>query len=133
MGKNNAIWERIISHGFETTNVVSDFKYLYPDFALAKSNPCDNYKSPIRVTPFCKAVSDAKKEGINRLVLYGNSYINFLLIYACQTLNVTFIEKSVNNSIEPNSYCVIGEQNDEADIARLKKQGCVNLLDLIEE
>lgn len=81
----------------------------------------------------CQAVSDAKKEGKNKLVLYGNSYIKFLLIYACQTLNVTFLEKTVNSEIEANAFCVVGEQCGEFDIARLTKQGCVNLLDLIEE
>ena len=81
----------------------------------------------------CQAVSDAKKEGKTKLALYGNSYIKFLLIYACQSLNVTFIEKNTTDPIEPNAFCVIGEQNDEADIKRLTEQGCVNLLDLIEE
>ncbi len=81
----------------------------------------------------CKAVSDAKKEGNTKLALYGNSYIKFLLVYACQTLNVTFLEKDVNAPIESDAFCVVGEQNDEADIARLTEQGCVNLLDLLEE
>ena len=81
----------------------------------------------------CQAVSDAKKEGKNKLVLYGNSYIKFLLIYACQTLNVTFIEKDITAPIEPNALCVVGDMCEEADIARLTKQGCVSLLALIEE
>lgn len=81
----------------------------------------------------CNAVSQAKSQGKNKLVLYGSSYIKFLLIYACQTLNVTFIEKAATDPIEPNAFCVVGEQNDEEDIVRLTKEGCVNLLDLIEE
>ena len=81
----------------------------------------------------CKAVSDAKKEGRTKLALYGSSYIRFLLVYACQTLNVTFLEKDVNAPIESDAFCVVGEQNDESDISRLTEQGCVNLLDLIEE
>ena len=80
----------------------------------------------------CKAVLDAKKQGKNTLVLYGSSYIKFLLVYACQTLNVTFAEKAAHDPVEENAFCVVGEQNDEADIARLVGQGCVNLLDLLE-
>lgn len=81
----------------------------------------------------CSAVSEAKKQGKNKLILYGNSYIKFLLIYACQTLNVTFLERDSTDPIEPNAFCVVGEQNDEKDIKRLSEQGCVNLLDLLEE
>ena len=81
----------------------------------------------------CSAVSEAKKQGKNKLILYGNSYIKFLLIYACQTLNVTFLERDSTDPIEPDAFCVIGEQNNEADIIRLTKQGCVSLLDLLDE
>lgn len=81
----------------------------------------------------CQAVSDAKKEGKNKLVLYGNSYIKFLLIYACQTLNVTFIEKDINDTIDSNAFCVVGDLCEEEDIVRLTKQGCVSLLGLLEE
>ena len=81
----------------------------------------------------CSAVSEAKKQGKNKLILYGNSYIKFLLIYACQTLNVTFLERDSTDPIEPNAFCVVGEMCEEAEITRLTKQGCVNLLDLIEE
>lgn len=81
----------------------------------------------------CNAVSEAKKQGKNKLVLYGNSYIKFLLIYACQTLNVTFIEKSATDPIESDAFCVVGEMCAEEDIERLSELGCVNLLDLIED
>lgn len=81
----------------------------------------------------CSAVSEAKKQGKNKLILYGNSYIKFLLIYACQTLNVTFLERDSTDPIEPNAFCVVGEMCEEAEIARLTKQGCVNLLDLLDE
>ncbi len=80
----------------------------------------------------CKVVSDAKKEGKNKLVLYGNSYIRFLLNYACQTLGVTFIEKPADAPIDPDAFCVVGELCEDADIARLTGQGGVNLLDLLE-
>ena len=81
----------------------------------------------------CKVVYDAKKEGKTKLVLYGNSYIKFLLVYACQTLNVTFLEKDTADPIETDAFCVVGEQCGEEDIERLTEMGCVNLLDLIEK
>lgn len=81
----------------------------------------------------CRVVQNAKNEGKTKLGLYGKSYIKFLLIYACQTLNVTFFEKDVNEPIMENAFCVVGEQCEEAAIEQLTKQGCINLLDLIQE
>ena len=98
-------------------------KFAKRTFAIA-----NNYNET-----FCHLVSEAKKQGITKLVLYGKSYIRFLLIYACQTLNVTFIEKEVTEPIMANALCVVGELNEESEINRLEKEGCVNLLNLIEE
>ena len=81
----------------------------------------------------CKVVSDAKKDGKTKLVLYGKSYIKFLLVYACQTLGVQFAEKDVDADMEAGALCVVGELNDAEEIARLTGKGCVNLLNLIEE
>ncbi|MGN0729740.1 winged helix-turn-helix transcriptional regulator [Treponema sp.] len=81
----------------------------------------------------CNAVAQAKKDGKTKLVLYGKSYIKFLLVYACQTLNVTFLEKDTADPIESDAFCVVGEQCAEDDIEWLTENGCVNLLDLIEE
>ena len=98
-------------------------KFAKRTFAIA-----NNYNET-----FCHMVSEAKKQGVTKLALYGQSYIRFLLIYACQTLNVTFIEKKVTEPIMENTLCVIGELNEESEIKRLEKEGCVNLLNLIEE
>lgn len=80
-----------------------------------------------------KSVAEAKNQGKHKLVLYGNSYIKFLLIYTCQLLNVIFVEKNVNEPIEQSAFCVVGEQCEETDINRLTELGCMNLLDFIEE
>lgn len=80
----------------------------------------------------CKVVSDASQKGKSTLVLYGNSYIKFLLVYACQTFNVTFLEKSAFEPITADAFCVVGEQCEESDAARLVEQGGVSLLELLE-
>ena len=81
----------------------------------------------------CKAVSDAKEDGKNTLILYGKSYIKFLLVYACQTLNVTFLEKAADEPVDQNAFCVIGELCSEEEINHLASLGCLNLIDLMEE
>lgn len=55
------------------------------------------------------------------------------MIYACQILNITFIEKEIDDSLESDALCVIGELSSEEDIERMRQKGCLNLLDLINE
>lgn len=81
----------------------------------------------------CHLIGNAKKDGKHKLILYGKSYIRFLLIYVCEILNVTFLEKNTDAPLEPDALCVVGELNSEEEITRLVKKGCLNLLDLINE
>ena len=78
-------------------------------------------------------VDQAKNEGKKEVWLFGNSYIKFLLIYACQTLNVTFVEKSLTTPKEKHAFCIVGELNDEEEIERLEREGCLNLLKVVGE
>jgi DNA-binding MarR family transcriptional regulator len=81
----------------------------------------------------CSLIEDSVKSGKNEVILYGQSYIKFLLAYACQTLNVKFSEKKVNDAPVSDALCFAGELNDEEDNERLVKEGCVNLLDLLNK
>ena len=80
----------------------------------------------------CNIVARAKKEGKTKFVLYGNSYIKFLIVYACQKFQVAFLEESEDAPIAQDAFCVVGEQCEEVVINRLTKEGCLSLLDLIE-
>lgn len=77
-------------------------------------------------------LQEAKKEGKTKFVLYGNSYIKFLIVYACQKFQVAFLEESEDTPIAQDAFCVVGEQCEEKVINRLTKEGCLSLLDLIE-
>ena len=81
----------------------------------------------------CQLVNDAAKSGKKEVVLYGQSYIKFLLVYACQTIGINIIERNVTDSVDPNALCIIGELNEESDVIRLEKAGCVNLLNLLKK
>ena len=56
-------------------------------------------------------VAQAKNEGKKEVWLFGNSYIKFLLIYACQTLIVTFVEKAITTPVDKQAFCIVGELN----------------------
>ena len=81
----------------------------------------------------CDAVLEVKNQGKKSLILYGKSYIKFLLEYACKTHGIIFIEKNQDAPVEENAFCVAGEQCTQEILEALKKQGCISLLDLIEE
>ena len=85
------------------------------------------------MTSFCSACPRQKKEGKNKVCLYGQSYIKFLLVYACQTLGVSFVEKDEKDPIQKNAFCIAGEQCEAEVIAKLTKKGCMSLLTLLED
>lgn len=80
----------------------------------------------------CALVADSKNSGKKSVVLYGKSYIKFLVSYACQTAGLEFEEKETCENVLEDSLCIVGELNDESEIARLEKSGCVNLLDFLK-
>ena len=80
-----------------------------------------------------QCVAQAKKEGKNKVCLYGQSYIKFLLVYACQTLGVSFVEKDEKDPVQKNAFCIAGEQCEEEVITKLTKKGCTSLLALLED
>lgn len=85
----------------------------------------------------CTLVKNAKNDGKKSVILYGSSYIKFLLEYACQTLNMNFEERQINSispvQIEKDALCIVGEMNNEDDIKSLTKKGCTNLLELLNQ
>ena len=141
IGLMNAILKRFVERGWIMLSNVNLRKLFYAitsegiaeltarsqAFAKRTFELANKYNDTI-----CHVVQNAKNEGKTKLVLYGKSYIKFLLIYACQTLNVTFVEKDVNEAVDENAFCVVGELCKESEIARLAKLGCVNLLKIME-
>ena len=91
-------------------------------FALA-----NEYNSTI-----CSVVEKAVSEGKKGVILYGTSYIKFLLEYACQNVNVSLVEKGASEPVEPDFLCLAGELNAEDETEVLCKNGCLNLLDLLK-
>ncbi len=142
IGLMNAILKRFVERGWIMLTNVSLRKLSYAitpagiaelsarsqRFAKRTFALANTYNEKIR-----RLVSTAKDEGKTTLALYGKSYIRFLLVYACETLQLSFVEKELTEPVEKNALCVVGELNEEAEIKRLENAGCVNLLTLLEE
>ena len=142
IGLMNAVIKRFVERGWiMLTNVnmrklayaitpegIAELKARSQKFAKRTFELANTYNDTL-----CNIIRQEKSQGKNTLVLYGKSYIRFLLIYACQILNVSFVEKEIDEPLENNALCVIGELNSEEEIESLKEKGCLNLLDLINE
>lgn len=79
-------------------------------------------------------IADAKQQGKTKVVLYGDSYIKFLLEYACKENQLLFEVKPLteNLKIEKNAFCIAGEVNDEEMQKKLLKSGCIDLLNIVQ-
>lgn len=81
----------------------------------------------------CDLVLSAKNQGKVSVILYGQSYIKFLLEYACKNIDVKFIQKGTRDLIQSDSLCLIGELNEEGEIENLVSQGGLSLLDFLKD
>lgn len=78
-------------------------------------------------------VKKAKQEGKSKIILYGNSYIKFLIVYACQEIGVDFFNVDADSPIDMSALCLVGELN-ELDLQnQLIHAGCVSLLEIVQE
>ena len=82
----------------------------------------------------CDEILKAKQNGKSKVVLFGNSYIKFLLEYACKENDVLFENRAEteNPVIKADEFCIAGELNDEETKDSLVTAGCVDLLDIMQ-
>ena len=142
IGLMNAVLKRFVERGWIMLSNVNLRKLSYavtPQGFAQLSSRSQNFARRTFVLAneynqkLCQLVQTARKSGKSRVILYGPSYIKFLLEYACHTNNVDFIEKPVTAAIDKNALCIVGEQNDQSQIDRLTKMGCLNLLEQLGE
>lgn len=141
VGLMNAILKRFAERGWiMLTNVnlrklsyaltpagIAELKARSASFARRTFELANVYNDKI-----CALVAEAKNNGKKTAVLYGKSYIKFLVSYACRTAGLEFIEKDAGEKILDGALCIAGELSGESEIARLEKSGCVNLLDFLK-
>ena len=82
---------------------------------------------------FCKKFMEAKASGKTKVVLYGDSYIKFIIKYACNEVGLVFEEKEATGKVLANQACLAGELNDDAVQKRLIEDGCFNLVEMVQD
>ena len=80
---------------------------------------------------FCKKFQEAKTSGKTKVVLYGDSYIKFIIKYACSEVGLKFEQKETTEPISVEDVCLTGELNEENVQKRLVESGCINLVEMV--
>lgn len=74
---------------------------------------------------------EAKAAGKTKVILYGDSYIKFIIKYACNEVGMEFEAKESTAKILTDEVCLAGELNDTESQKKLVNNGCFSLLDLV--
>lgn len=64
--------------------------------------------------------------------MYGDSYIKFIIKYACNEVGLYFEQKETTAKILTDEVCLVGELNDEDVQKQLIEKGCLNLVGMVQ-
>lgn len=140
LGMLNAILGRFVELGWIMLTNVNGRKLAYAVTAEGISELVKRGKSfalrtfklaNVYSEIFCKKFLEAKAAGKTKVVLYGDSYVKFIIKYACSEIGLEFEQKEVSADVLINEVCLAGELNDEFYQKRLLDNGCINLLEMV--
>ena len=142
LGMMNAILGRFVERGWIMLTNVNGRKLAYAVTAdgiaeLAKRGKAFALRTfklaNVYSETFCKKFMEAKAAGKTKVVLYGDSYIKFIIKYACNEVGLEFVQKEVSDKVLLNDFCLVGELNDENLQNVAIKNGCISLLDILKK
>lgn len=79
-----------------------------------------------------KRIAEAKASGKQKVILYGNSYIKFMIEYACKENGVLFEQAGENAGVDSGALCLAGEMCEEEIQQQLVALGGLSLLDIMQ-
>lgn len=142
LGMMNAILGRFVERGWimltnvngrklayaVTTEGISELAERGKKFALRTFKLANVYSDT-----FCKKFMEAKASGKTKVVLYGDSYIKFIIKYACNEVGLDFEQKDTSATILTDEVCLAGELNDDDVQKLLIKAGCFSLVNMVQD
>ena len=60
------------------------------------------------------------------------SYIKFLIEYVCKVVDIEFLITDVLSKIDDESFCIIGELEDDAILSSLIQKEYVSIFDIVK-
>ena len=118
----NAILGRFVERGWIMLTNVNGRKLAYAVTAEGISELAKRGKSfalrtfklaNVYSEAFCKKFMEAKAAGKTKVVLYGDSYIKFIIKYACNEVGLDFEHREATATILADEVCLVGELNDD--------------------
>lgn len=141
LGMMNAILGRFVERGWIMLTNVNGRKLAYavtPDGLTELANRGKKFAlrtfklANVYSDTFCKKFMEAKASGKTKVVLYGDSYIKFIIKYACMETGLEFEQKETSAQVLLNALCVVGELNDDEVQKYLIQKGCLSLVEMVE-
>lgn len=141
LGMMNAILGRFVERGWIMLTNVNGRKLAYAVTAdgiaeLAKRGKAFALRTfklaNVYSDTFYKKFMEAKAFGKTKVVLYGDSYIKFIIKYACMEAGLKFEQKETMSQILVDEICLAGELNDEGVQKVLIDNGCFNLIEIVQ-
>ena len=140
LGMMNAILGRFVERGWiMLTNVngrklayavtpegISDLTNRGKIFALKTFKLANVYSET-----FCKLFREAKASGKTKVILYGDSYIKFIIKYACSEVGLDFEQKDTSATVLIDEVCLAGELNKNVVQNKLVEAGCLSLVEIV--
>ena len=142
LGMMNAILGRFVERGWIMLTNVNGRKLAYAVAAdgiaeLAKRGKAFALRTfklaNVYSETFCKKFMEAKAAGKTKVVLYGDSYIKFIIKYACNEVGLDFEHREATATILADEVCLAGELNDDVVQKKLIENGCFNLVEIVQE
>lgn len=141
LGLMNAILQRFVERGWIMLTNVNGRKLAYAltpqgmeelaergkRFALKTFKVANEYHEV-----FCKKFLEAKSSGKTKVVLYGESYIKFIIKYACMEIGMDFEQKDSTAKVLPAEVCLAGELNDDDVQKSVIECGGISVLDFLK-
>ena len=140
LGMMNAILGRFVERGWIMLTNVNGRKLAYAVTAeeiselakRGKSFALQTFKlANVYSETFCKKFMEAKAAGKTKVVLYGDSYIKFIIKYACSEVGLDFEHREATATILADEVCLAGELNDDVVQQKLIENGCFNLVEMV--
>lgn len=142
LGMMNAILGRFVERGWIMLTNVNGRKLAYsvtPDGLTELANRGKKFAlrtfklANVYSETFCKKFTEAKSSGKTKVVLYGDSYIKFIIKYACDEVGVEFEQKETSANVLTNEVCLAGELNVDDVQKLLIEKGCFNLVGMVQD
>lgn len=140
LGMMNAILGRFVERGWIMLTNVNGRKLAYAVTAEGISELAERGKNFVLRTikvaneyhdVLYEVISKAKADGRTKVVLYGKSYVKFLLQYVCLTVGIEFNENKCSKEIDMNSFNLIGELETEEIQREFSSFGMVSVIDIL--